>query len=274
MPLRMLSAQEGANLRRSAGEEFLVVLVGEEQGMRVAVVSDIHGLVCGFEAVLADLRRTSPDLVLHGGDLADGGPGGVEIIDSIRALGWQGVMGNTDEMLTRPESLEEFAAKSAAPAGLWTMLRQIASATRSVLGEERLAWLRELPLVRTCAPLALVHASPESCWRVPAAEATDAELADVYGPTGQSIVVYGHTHVPSIRSLDGRRPGLLINTGSVGLSYDGDRRASYLLLDDGVPSIRRIEYDVEKELRALASSELPGAAWTARTLLSSSPQMP
>ena len=36
------------------------------------------------------------------------------------------------------------------------------------------------------------------------------------------------------------------NTGSVSLSYDGDRRAAYLLLDDSTPTIRRVEYDVRK----------------------------
>ncbi len=67
---------------------------------------------------------------------------------------------------------------------------------------------------------------------------------------------------------------LLINTGSVGLPYDGDPRASYLLLDGSTPCIRRVEYDLEKELKALASCGLPGAQWTARMLRTSSPQMP
>ena len=41
--------------------------------MRIAIVSDIHGNRTAFEAVLADLTQTSPDLIFHGGDLADGG---------------------------------------------------------------------------------------------------------------------------------------------------------------------------------------------------------
>jgi predicted phosphodiesterase len=73
---------------------------------RIAVVSDIHGNRTAFEAVLADLRQTAPDLIFHGGDLADGGAGPVEIVDQIRDLGWQGVVGNTDEMLFQPESLK------------------------------------------------------------------------------------------------------------------------------------------------------------------------
>jgi 3',5'-cyclic AMP phosphodiesterase CpdA len=76
--------------------------------MRVAILSDIDGNRTAFEAVLADLRQTSPDLILHGGDLADTGASPAEIVDRIRDLGWQGVVGNTDKMLFRPESLEEF----------------------------------------------------------------------------------------------------------------------------------------------------------------------
>jgi putative phosphoesterase len=241
--------------------------------MRVAVVSDIHGNLTAFEAVLADIRRCSPDLIFHGGDLADAGSSPVEIVDRIRGLGWPGVMGNTDEMLIQPDSLEEFASQSSAPPVLWDAIRQIASATRSRLGEERLAWLSELPRVKTHEDFALVHATPESCWRTPPAEATDAELETLYGSLGQPIVIFGHTHRHFIRVLAGQ-PRLLINTGSVGLSYDGDPRASYLVLEDGVPSIRRVEYNVEKELKSLAFCGLPGAEWTAKMLRISSPQMP
>jgi hypothetical protein len=224
--------------------------------VRVAIISDIHGNLTAFEAVLADIRRCSPDLVLHGGDLADAGSSPLEIVDHIRSLGWAGVLGNTDEMLVQPGSLEAFAAQSSAPPALWDAIRQIASVTRSVLGEERLAWLSELPFAKTQENFALVHATPESCWRTPSADATDAELETLYGSLGRPVVTFGH------------------NAGSVGLSYDGDPRASYLILTDGVPSIRRVEYNVEKELKALALCGLPGAEWTAKMLRKSSPEMP
>jgi len=41
--------------------------------MRIAIVACIHGNRTAFEAILADLRRMSPDLILHGGDLANCG---------------------------------------------------------------------------------------------------------------------------------------------------------------------------------------------------------
>jgi predicted phosphodiesterase len=241
--------------------------------MRVAIVSDIHGNLGAFNAVLADIDRNAPDLVLHGGDLADGGSSPIEIVDQIRDLGWQGVIGNGDQMLVRPESLEAFAAESSAPPALWTFVREMAESTRSILGPGRLSWVYRLPMAIIQNDFAIVHATPESCWIAPPENTSDEELTPIYGPLGRPIVIFGHTHVPLIRKLSGN-PKLLINTGSVGLSYDGDPRASYLLLDGNVARIRRIEYDVEKELRALSACALPHADWTARMLRSSSPQLP
>src|SRR5258708_40220171 len=64
------------------------------------------------------------------------------------------------------------------------------------------------------------------------------------------------------------------NTGSGSLSYDGDRRAAYLLLDGSEPEIRRVEYDVDRELKALSSCGLPHSDWVAKILVSGRPQMP
>jgi predicted phosphodiesterase len=243
--------------------------------MRIAVVSDIHGNRTAFEAVLADLRQASPDLILHGGDLADSGASPAEIVDSIRDLGWQGVVGNTDEMLFKPESLTDYAAQSPQMQPLVATIQQMAAATREMLGEARLAWLRNLPrsLPRSevHGPMALIHASPESLWRAPAHTASDADLESVYSPLGKPMAVYAHIHRPYIRSVSGM---LVANTGSVGLSYDGDRRAAYLLLDDSEPSIRRVEYDVDSEIKALSACSLPHAGWVAKMLTSASPQMP
>jgi predicted phosphodiesterase len=239
--------------------------------MRIAIVSDIHGNRTAFEAVLADLRQTSPDLILHGGDLADAGASPVEIVDRIRDLGWSGVVGNTDEMLFAPESLREFASRVPKLQPMFAVIEEMAAATREALGEERLAWLRRLPRVQVQRPVALVHASPESLWRAPAPDASDAELESVYSPLGQPVAVYGHIHLPYIR---GASQIIVANSGSVGLSYDGDRRAAYLLLDDSRPSIRRVEYDVDKELQARSGCGLPHADWIARILVSAAPQMP
>lgn len=241
--------------------------------MRIAIVSDIHGNRTAFDAVLADLTTMSPDLVLYGGDLADSGASPVEIVDRIRDLDWPGVMGNTDEMLWRPDSLTEFAAQSPGARSLLGVLEEMASFTRDLLCEDRLAWLQQLPrqqIVGECS-LAVVHASPESLWRSPQPEAPDEEIDSVYGPLRQKLIVYGHVHRPFIRTLSNLT---LVNSGSVGMPYDGDPRASYVLVEDGSPVIRRVAYDVEKEQQALLASRLPYAEWMARVLGTGRLQMP
>jgi len=239
--------------------------------MRIAVVSNIHGNRTAFDAVLADLRLTSPDLILHGGDLADDGASPVEIVDHIRDLGWPGVIGNGEEALSMPETLEAFASQSSAPPALWTVIRELMDSTRALLGDGRLAWLRSLPRTQLHGPMALVHASPETSWRSPMPEASDAELQSVYGPLGRPIAVYGHIHRSYIRNLAGM---IVANAGSVSLSHDGDRRAAYLLLDNETPSIRRVEYDLNRELKDLSGRGLPHADWIAKILESGRPQMP
>lgn len=240
--------------------------------MRLAIISDIHGNLTAFEAVLADLRVTSPDVIFHGGDLPHGGSSPAEIVDRIRDQRWQGVVGNTDEMLFAPASLEDFAAKqSPGLQPLFAAIREMAAWTRQALGEERIAWLRTLPRVQISEPMALVHASPESLWRAPVPEASDVELESVYASLGQPIAVHGHTHRPYIRNLSNLTA---VNSGSVGLSYDGDRRAAYLLLDGLKPEIRRVEYAVDAEIDALSRSGLPHGDWVARMLARAGFEMP
>ncbi len=240
-------------------------------GKRIAIVSDIHGNRTAFEAVLGDLKRVSPDVVYHGGDLADSGSSPVEIVDQIRELGWQGVLGNTDEMLVRPESLAEFAARSPHLASMFAAIEEIAAATRELLGQARLQWLGRLSRQLIDEPIALVHASPESAWQAPGPEANDSDFMRVYRSLGQPIVVYGHLHRSFVRTLPGM---VVINTGSVSLSHDGDCRAAYLLLDRSRPEIRRVEYDVEKEAKVLARTGLPHCDWIARILRSGRPELP
>jgi putative phosphoesterase len=242
--------------------------------MRVAIVSDIHGNLRAFQAVLADLRQVAPDLILHGGDLAAGGAHPADIIDHIRSLGWPGVGGNTDEMLWAPQRLEEFAAAHPKLSPILVRVQDTIAPTLSALGTERLRWLEALPALYSHESFGLVHASPNDLWRAPMPNASDDELRNTYAPLGAPIVVYGHIHCPYIRQL----PGMIVaNTGSVSQSYDGDIRASYLLVDAEpnrsnlslLPTlaIRRVAYDVAGEAAELRRSGLPHAEWMARTLL-------
>jgi len=66
----------------------------------------------------------------------------------------------------------------------------------------------------------------------------------IYSPLARPVVVYC-TSTSVIRHIS-RSEMIVANTGGVSLSYDGDPRAAYLLLDESEPTIRRVEYDVAK----------------------------
>ena len=234
--------------------------------MRIAILADIHGNLTALDAVLADLRQQKPDVVYHGGDLAFGGCNPSEVIDCILQEGWKGVLGNTDEMLwdtsARP-GLETAAPKLKS---LFKVLFDISGpATCRMIGETRLAWLRTLPTElqfenQGHENLALMHASPGNLWRAPMDTADDAELETTYKQMNAEIVVYCHIHRPFIRKVENMT---VCNTGSVGAPYDGDPRASYLLIEDGRPAICRVAYDVEKEAARLLASDYPQKEWIA-----------
>jgi diadenosine tetraphosphatase ApaH/serine/threonine PP2A family protein phosphatase len=198
------------------------------------------------------------DRVLQGGDLALGGWQPAEVVDRVRELGWPGVVGNTDELLWRPEALAEQLER--APK-LESLLRVIfeehAPATRELLGEGRIDWMHSLPGEVEDDELALLHAAPGDLWRSPMPDDRDADLLKAYAELDARLVVYGHIHRPYVRDLGSMT---VANSGSVGAPYDGDPRASFLLVDDdGVPEVVRVQYDIEREAAGLLASGYPGA---------------
>jgi predicted phosphodiesterase len=232
--------------------------------VRLAIVSDVHGNLAALEAVIAELEQERPDLVVQGGDLVLGGAHPAEVVDRVIELGWPGVVGNTDELLWRPDQLNVQMARAPKLRDLLRVLFESqAPATRELLGSERLRRLRALPAEQVVDRVLLLHASPGDLWRAPPADAADEVLLETYAGRGGETVVYGHIHRPYVRVL----PGLTVaNSGSVGMPFDGDPRASYLLVEDGAPRVRRVAYDLDREIDALRARRYPDAEWLAERL--------
>jgi len=219
--------------------------------MKVAIVSDVHGNLTALEAVLVDLVQVNPDLIAHGGDLAFNGPRPVECVDRIRELGWPGVIGNMDRALDNPSG------------------RRVTWA-RDQLGPERNDWLQTLPMEwRHQDDIALVHAVPGDLWQAVFPEADDAELRAIYGPLGARVAVYCHIHRPFVRRIGDLT---VANSGSVGLPFDGDQRACYLVIEDGRVENRRVAYDRERAVAEVLASGLPEAEAVATMYRTARPQ--
>lgn len=65
---------------------------------RTAYISDIHGNMAGLEVVLEDIARQSCDRIVCLGDLVEGGPANVEVVETLMRLGVACVRGNHDEI--------------------------------------------------------------------------------------------------------------------------------------------------------------------------------
>jgi len=241
--------------------------------MRIAVVTDVHGNLTALEAVVADLRTVGADLVVHGGDLICGGPRSAEVIDRVRELQWPGVYGNVEEMCWAPHLVSETLQAPALHRIRDLVLSHTIPRTLEEIGDERLAWLKRLPLRWTNGDVAVVHAGPDDPWRFTPPTATDDDLERVYGVLEAQVVVFGHIHVPFVRRLS--RSGVasaqaaaltIANAGAVGQSFDGDTRASYAVVDGQDVEIRRVAYDRDQEIRLLRSSDDPFASSTIETL--------
>ena len=226
--------------------------------MRIAVVSDIHGNLTALEAVIADLQTIAPDVVV--GDCA---------ADRDRRRdrphprsGWPGVYGNTDEMLWVDGKADHTSRTSVFIACARSSQNKSRSRSRTSdrtasPGCARCRLMDEpRPGGRSCKPRRRLAITP--------AEASDEDLA-ARTVRWRAGAWYGHIHRPFVRQLPGF---VLANAGCLSLSYDGDPRAAYAVVDEDAIEIRRVAYDIEREAAALVESQFPYARWMAAILRS------
>ena len=211
--------------------------------MRIAVLADIHSNLPALEAVQADLHLAAPDMVLVGGDQVNRCPWPNEVLDLIEVEGWPMIAGNHELMvasLDTPDQPPVFNQRQRF-ADLWW--------TRDQLRPEHLASFQELPLERRIEvagspTILLLHGLKNNPFEGIVPEMDDAQILAKLEGIEEPVVVTAHTHYPLARAVDGKQ---VFNPGSVGMPYNGDPRAQYLLLDsDGGgwhPTFRRVEYD-------------------------------
>jgi predicted phosphodiesterase len=97
--------------------------------------------------------------------------------------------------------------------------------------------------------------------------ASDEELLAQRLSAETDISAFGHCHQVFVRRVDGLT---LINTGSVGLPYDGDRRPSYVIIEADGANIKveivRVDYDPEPAIKAAQARGMKGWEYFASTV--------
>ena len=228
--------------------------------MRVGLLSDVHANLVALEAVLEALGRT--DALWVTGDTVGYGADPSEVLALLRERGAVLVQGNHDRAVATGEGLELFHERAA-----------IAARTHAqwLDADERDA-LAALPQVCTIDRFTLCHGSlRDPLWEY---VTTTAAAAATIARSRTTFACCGHTHVPAVYvEEEGRvravRPTheasyplsgrCLLNPGSVGQPRDGDRRASYVVLDTeaGTATFHRASYRVDEAQRRIRARGLP-----------------
>jgi len=218
--------------------------------VRVAALSDIHGNLPALEAVLGEVEREKPDLIVSCGDVASG-PMPAETIALLMTLPRaRFVRGNADRGL-----IDEFDAKPPSPmpgpfAG-WCS-KQIDRRQRDFL-----AAFDDLVSVDDVDGLGRVlfcHATPRNDVDVMTNETPLDRMRAHLSAVEADVVVCGHTHMQFDRMIDRVR---VVNAGSVGMPY-GRPGAYWTMLGTGVQP-RRTEYDREAAAARIRATGSPVA---------------
>jgi predicted phosphodiesterase len=213
--------------------------------MRIAVLADIHGNLPALEAVATDLDRIDPDLVFVAGDFQNRGPNPREVTAFVCRSGWTILRGNHEDYVIRQS--QNLKIEDLIDYYTWLPARWTADLTR-----DSVEWVKGLPIAtRLAGPnelsIIIAHGSPRSNDEGFFPTTPETKAAEMIGDNPPALLCVGHSHLPLIRRINST---LLVNVGSVGFPFDGDRRASYGVIDWGHDrwevDIRRIEYTVEK----------------------------
>jgi predicted phosphodiesterase len=222
--------------------------------LRVVALADVHGNAPALEAVLADVEREHPDLIVFCGDLT-WGPLPEETLALVDGLEARFVRGNAERTLI---SLFGEVADDASERQRFLAERHDATARGFVSRFEEAVVLDVDGLGRT----RFCHGSPRSDEEL-VTEATPVERVRAFlAGVEEQAVVTAHTHVGYERVVDGVR---LSNPGSVGLPYEGRPGAYWALLGPGVEH-RRTEYDLDEAERKIRLGGGPFADLTMELL--------
>jgi predicted phosphodiesterase len=219
--------------------------------VRVAALYDIHGNVPALDAVLADVERAGVDLIVWGGDVA-AGPMPVATLARMREVGGPSVSGNGDRQM-----VEDFDAGRQPSDADDEMMRTMLWAVQQIDRADRDYLAAFEPTVSLdidgLGPVLFCHGSPRSDEeRITRATPPD-RLAPMLAGVTERVVVCGHTHQQfDLRAGDQR----VLNAGSVGMPYEGEAAAFWLLLGPDV-DLRRTEYDVAAAVETMRASGMP-----------------
>ena len=237
--------------------------------MRIAIISDIHGNLEALKATMKDIEKKGAEKIFCLGDIVGKGIHPTECLEIIREKCEVILRGNNDRFCS--EEYENFNEISEIDKKriIWN---------QSLISKSDRAFIYNLPFsyefYMSGSLVRIFHSSPYKDNDVIINEDKIQSKIQMFMPSEKTIsnkkadvVIYGHIHHPYLDKIYNRT---LINTGSVGNSYDLIRnkekdasvlettKAFYLIIEGDYGSREyndsisfqfvKVPYDIEKEL--------------------------
>lgn len=235
--------------------------------MRVAVISDIHGNLEAFHAVIGDLEITQPDEVFCLGDIIGYGPDPQEVVSLFRLKGYHSVLGNHEAAL----QTKKMRAK------LNFQARENSEQTEDLLSKENINFCCALKKQVGFAGALFVHGFPPSSVIKYVTRIGESEISEFLQQSKNTFHFVGHSHElhhfswqegkflqkPLKKGSHQLSPSAkhIINVGSVGQPRDGNNNAKYVLWDstENIIDVRFVPYDIATTIQKITDRGFPKA---------------
>jgi putative phosphoesterase len=191
--------------------------------MKIAIISDIHGNSWALSAVLLDIKKRKPDLIVNLGDSLYGPLDPKGTLDLFISQEIISISGNEDRIIV------ENINKDKSNATLKFVINQ--------LDHNAIEWLRNLKNTKILdGGVFICHGTPHADHVYLLEDIKEnyiqikenQQLKELLKGINQKIILCGHSHIPRIVDI---KQHIIINPGSVGLPA----------YDDNIPMFHKIE---------------------------------
>jgi predicted phosphodiesterase len=209
------------------------------------VLADVHGNATALEAVLAELEREQPDVIVSCGDLTWGAlpRETVALLEPWRERVLF-VRGNSERELQERKLLDSDVAR-------WEFARHDNPELEAYVNSTRAQVAVD---VDGLGPTLFCHGSPRSDEEC-VTSATPAERVEEFtAGVQEGCIVTAHTHMQYDRRVGETR---LLNPGSVGLPYEPEPGNAYWAMLGPDVELRRTPYDLDAAIERMRAAGMP-----------------
>ncbi len=238
-----------------------------ETYMTIAIISDIHGNLEAFKAVIADLEQRGISTVYCLGDLIGYGPDPEEVVQLFQHQGYHSVIGNHEAALHQKKMQNWLNFKA----------KENSIITEELMSVSSVDFCTSLPTSLQVGDAHLVHGFPPDSVLSYATMMDDNSYINYFTKPINKLCFVGHTHDLLIVSFDGHHlerknvsteritlrqdRQYIVNVGSVGQPRDGNNNAKYILWNPGQQWVEVvfIPYDYQKTVQKIRQRNFPEA---------------